>query len=58
MKSLLVIDDEPGHRLMVRAVLEDDGWRVFEAASGEEAQDFRGPAGFHPNCELLSRWFN
>ena len=40
MKSLLVIDDEPGHRLMVRAVLEDAGWRVFEAASGEEALAF------------------
>ena len=36
MKTLLVIDDEPGHRLMVRAVLEDAGWQVFEAASGEE----------------------
>ncbi|MDR0339618.1 MAG: sigma-54 dependent transcriptional regulator [Desulfovibrio sp.] len=36
MKSILVIDDEPGHRLMVRAVLEDAGWKVFEAASGEE----------------------
>ncbi|MDL2216221.1 sigma-54 dependent transcriptional regulator [Desulfovibrio sp. OttesenSCG-928-M14] len=36
-KSVLVTDDEPGHRLMVRAVLEDAGWRVFEAASGEEA---------------------
>ena len=40
MKSLLVIDDEPGHRLMVRAVLEDAGWQVFEASSGEEALDF------------------
>lgn len=36
MKTLLVIDDEPGHRLMVRAVLEDAGWQVVEAASGEE----------------------
>lgn len=36
MKTLLVIDDEPGHRLMVRVVLEDAGWQVFEAASGEE----------------------
>ncbi|MDR0828048.1 MAG: sigma-54 dependent transcriptional regulator [Desulfovibrio sp.] len=36
MKSVLVIDDEPGLRLMVRAVLEDEGWTVFEAASGEE----------------------
>lgn len=37
MKTLLVIDDEPGHRLMVRAVLEDAGWQVFEAGSGEDA---------------------
>jgi two-component system NtrC family response regulator len=36
VKSVLVIDDEPGLRLMVRAVLEDEGWTVFEAASGEE----------------------
>ena len=36
MKKLLVIDDEPGHRLMVRAVLEDAGWQVADAASGEE----------------------
>lgn len=42
MKSLLVIDDEPGHRLMVRAVLEDAGWQVFEAASGEEGLAFFG----------------
>ncbi len=37
MKQLLVIDDEPGHRLMVRAVMEDGGWRVHEAASAVEA---------------------
>ena len=36
MKHLLVIDDEPGHRLMVRAVMEDAGWNVTEAGSGEE----------------------
>jgi two-component system NtrC family response regulator len=36
VKSVLVIDDEPGLRLMVRAVLEDAGWTVFEAASGDE----------------------
>ena len=39
-KSVLVTDDESGHRLMVRAVLEDAGWRVHEAASGEEAVAF------------------
>ncbi len=36
MKNLLVIDDEPGHRLMVRAVMEDAGWLVLEAGSAEE----------------------
>ncbi|WP_319583306.1 sigma-54 dependent transcriptional regulator [uncultured Pseudodesulfovibrio sp.] len=33
----LIVDDEPGHRMMVRAVLEDDGWMVLEAESGERA---------------------
>ncbi|MDD4952623.1 MAG: sigma-54 dependent transcriptional regulator [Desulfovibrionaceae bacterium] len=36
-RSVLVVDDEPGHRLMVRAVLEHAGWLVLEAASGAEA---------------------
>lgn len=40
MKRLLVIDDESGHRLMVRAVMEDAGWRVDEAGSGEEGLSF------------------
>ncbi|XPV76803.1 MAG: sigma-54-dependent transcriptional regulator [Desulfovibrio sp.] len=33
--KVLVIDDEPAHRLMVRAVLEDSGWQVTEADCGE-----------------------
>ena len=36
MKTLLIIDDEPSLRLMLRAVLEDAGWRVLDASSGEE----------------------
>jgi DNA-binding NtrC family response regulator len=36
-RVVLVVDDEPGHRLMVRAVLEDDGWTVLDAESGERA---------------------
>jgi|GEM_PF-3474121 len=35
MKRLLVIDDEPGHRLMVRAVMPGAGIR---AASTEETR--------------------
>ncbi len=40
MKKLLVIDDEPGLRLMVRAVMEDAGWEVAEAGSGEAGLEF------------------
>lgn len=36
MKRLCIIDDEPGHRLMVRAIMEDAGWEVVEAGSGQE----------------------
>lgn len=39
-KRLLVIDDEAGHRMMVRAVTEDAGWSVFEAGSGEDGLAF------------------
>ena len=53
MKSLLVIDDEPGHRLMVRAVLEDANWQVFEAASGEEALAFFNAAEPRAQVALL-----
>lgn len=34
--TVLVIDDEPGHRLMIRAVLEDVGWIVQEAGNARE----------------------
>ncbi len=36
-KNILITDDEPGHRLMLRAVLGEAGWSVSEAGSGEEA---------------------
>ncbi len=36
-KRALVVDDEPGHRLMVRAVLTDAGWAVDETPSAEKA---------------------
>lgn len=36
LPTVLVIDDEPGHRLMVRAVLEDVGWQVLDAADGHQ----------------------
>ena len=33
---LLVVDDEAGHRMMVRAVMQDQGFEVLEAANGEQ----------------------
>ena len=37
MALILVVDDEPGIREMVRAALRYDGHSVVAAASGEEA---------------------
>ncbi|HSR13443.1 MAG TPA: sigma-54 dependent transcriptional regulator [Thermodesulfobacteriota bacterium] len=34
---ILVVDDEESHRIMLRAVLEEDAYEVFEAADGPEA---------------------
>ncbi|WP_421900239.1 sigma-54-dependent transcriptional regulator [Maridesulfovibrio sp.] len=36
-KNVLIVDDEPSLRLLIRAVLESDGWNVHEAQSGEQA---------------------
>jgi CheY-like chemotaxis protein len=35
--TVLVVDDEPDVRLALRAMLESQGWKVEEAATGEEA---------------------
>ena len=37
MRPLLVADDEPDIRLMLRTVLRARGWKVEEASSGSEA---------------------
>lgn len=37
MRPLLVADDEPDIRLMLRTVLRTQGWKVEEASSGDEA---------------------
>ncbi|TIH17385.1 sigma-54-dependent Fis family transcriptional regulator [Marinifilum sp. JC120] len=36
-KNVLIVDDEPSLRMLIRAVLEGDGWNVHEAQSGEQA---------------------
>lgn len=53
MKRMLVIDDEAGHRLMIRAVLEETGWEVNEAGSGEEGLEFLEKESVH--AVLLDR---
>jgi len=35
MGKVLVVDDESDAREFVRAILENEGWEVFEAADGE-----------------------
>ena len=44
--SALVVDDEPALRAVARAVLEGDGWRVSEAADGDEALALHRPGAF------------
>ena len=34
MKTVLIVDDEPGLRAVVRAVLDDEGYAVLEAPHG------------------------
>ncbi len=46
--KILVVDDEPGERLLVRTILEQNGYEVTEAEDGEaalEAVRKRGPIG-------------
>lgn len=37
MRKLLIADDEPGVRRLVRMTLESDEYEIFEAADGDEA---------------------
>ncbi len=40
MKSVLVVDDEPGMREMVKQLLLNEGYRVLEASNGKHAMEF------------------
>lgn len=43
MRTVLIADDEPDVRLMLKTVLLPQGWQVVEASSGSEALEvFRG----------------
>ncbi len=51
---ILVVDDEERVRQSVRAILQDEGYAVLEAADGEEA--LRKVAGEKPDAVLLDIW--
>src|SRR6476659_5563737 len=53
-KAILIVDDEPGIRDSLRGVLEDEGFAVSTAATGEECLEL-----VHQNeysCILLDIW--
>lgn len=53
-KSILIVDDEPGIRGSLRAVLEDEGFEVETAVSGEACLDITAKQYF--SCILLDIW--
>jgi two-component system, NtrC family, nitrogen regulation response regulator NtrX len=52
--SVLIVDDEPGIRDSLRAVLEDEGFEVETAASGEACLDLAQKNNY--GCILLDIW--
>ncbi len=54
MSSILIVDDEPGIRDTLRGVLEDEGFAVETAATGEECLKLAGGQSYA--CILLDIW--
>ena len=54
MNSILIVDDEPGIRDSLRAVLEDEGFDVEAAATGEDCLERVKQTDFA--CILLDIW--
>jgi len=52
--SVLIVDDEPGIRETLRAVLEDEGFTVKTLATGESALELTRKENF--SCILLDIW--
>jgi two-component system nitrogen regulation response regulator NtrX len=53
-KAILIVDDEPGIRDSLRGVLEDEGFAVSAAASGEECLELTRQNEYA--CILLDIW--
>ena len=51
MRKLLIADDEPGIRSLVRMTLETDQYEITEAGDGEEALEIARES--HPDVILL-----
>lgn len=54
MNSILIVDDEPGIRETLRGVLEDEGFAVEVAATGEECLKLAASGNYA--CILLDIW--
>ena len=54
MNSILIVDDEPGIRDTLRGVMEDEGFAVETAATGEAALEMAAKQNFA--CVLLDIW--
>ena len=51
MKRILIADDKPNGRELVRTILENDGYEVFEAADGQQAVE--RARQLHPDLVIL-----
>lgn len=51
MKTVLVVDDEPMLRMIVREILQDEGYAVIEAADGRVIPEIM--AREHPDLVLM-----
>jgi two-component system alkaline phosphatase synthesis response regulator PhoP len=51
MPKLLIVDDEPGVRALVRMTLNGDTYQIFEASAGQQALDLARSE--HPDLILL-----
>ena len=55
-EHILVVDDEPDIRGLLKEILEDEGFEVGTAASGEEARQARRK--HRPDVVLADQLFN
>jgi len=53
VKTVLVVNDDPVTRMIVRAVFEQRGWSVYEAGNGELACNFLKDSGISIHWIIL-----